>query len=155
MTNLTNLVYLENVTQEEAKAKAKELDGRILLLREVDHLAMQGILRDGAYWTGTHIEYAGTKCKITEDGKTVERTMPETSDWYEQDEFCLPFGKPSTCENQAARHLWRTDKNSGLVARRYGRWGGSFRRYVLCGYEPSYRLGVFILLNQKSAKSKR
>jgi len=150
MTNLTDLIYLENVTRKEALAKAKELNGRILLEREVDHLAMQGILRDGWYWTGTHIEYAGTKCKVTENGKTVERSIPEKDGWYEKDEFCLPFGKPSSADNPEARHLWRSKKNSGLVARGYDRWDDWGRRYVGCDYGPDYRLGVFILQNQNA-----
>ena len=156
--DISRLVYLENLTQAEAQAKAKELNGRILTNKEIDYFLQQKLvtLRSELFpvWTGTHLDYEGTSCKITENGKTAKAAIPKKEGWYEQDEFGLPFGKPSSNSNQDARHLWRLDKNSGLVARSYGRFYGRGPRGVDCLGRPDCRLGVFVLLPEKSGEQK-
>jgi len=156
--DLKKLVYLENLTQAEAQAKAKELNGRILTNKEIDEFLQQKLvtLRSELFpvWTGTHLDYDGSSCKITENGKSAKATIPEKEGWYEQDKFGLPFGKPSGDSNQDARHLWRLDKNSGLVARGYCRFGDGLRRGVDADYRPDRRLGVFVLLPEKSGEQK-
>jgi hypothetical protein len=156
--DLKKLVYLENLTQAEAQAKAKELNGRILTNKEIDEFLQQKLvtLRSELFpvWTGTHLDYDGSSCKITENGKSAKATIPEKEGWYEQDKFGLPFGKPSSDSNPGARYFWRLDKNCGLVARSYGRWYGWNRRDVDAGCGPNHRLGVFVLLPEKSGEQK-
>jgi hypothetical protein len=147
--DIEDLIYLENLTQEDAIAKAKELDGRILTLKEADYLIMSGLLRQ-VVWTSAHLEYDGTDGKLTIGGKTIPVKVPAKEGWYKQDEFGLPFGKKSQVKNKEARYLWRIDKNSGLVARYCYRWDDGDRRDVYCDYGGTSRLGVVILKNQKS-----
>lgn len=150
---ISDIVYLENVTQEEAQKEAEKLKGRILTNKEIDVLLQQEpiLLNPDLFplWTGTHLGYLNTACTVTENGKTTVAVMPEKDGWYEQDEFGLPFGKPSKSSNKEARHLWRLDKNSGLVVRRVNGWYDLYRRYVDCCYVPGVRLGVLILRNSK------
>jgi hypothetical protein len=132
------------VKESEAQAFEKA-DVLLLTNKDVDGLTVKQLKKYEDYFplrTGTYVEFDGKKAKITEAGKTVEKEVPTESGWYEQDEFGMPFGKPSSRSNPKARHLYRLNKWKGLVVRWYGRWNDDFRRYVVCFYWPFDRFGV-------------
>jgi hypothetical protein len=119
---------------------------RLLTNKKGNIILMDDKLRKKYYdyfplWTNTKVEIKGEHCKITELGKTVEKTIPTKNGWYEQDEFGLPFGKASSRDNPDARYLWRTKEYSGLVARGDD---GFYGRRSFFAYYDIYggRLGV-------------
>ncbi|RPJ56095.1 MAG: hypothetical protein EHM12_10930 [Dehalococcoidia bacterium] len=141
------------ITQAAALAEVEKQGLRLLTNKEADKILMDDGLRKKYYdywpfWTGTHLEYSGDKCKVTENGKTVELTMPLKNGWYEQEpQFVLPFGAPSNSDNPDARYLWRRDSYTGLLARGYG-FVNYLRDVVAC--DDGYRLGVLAV--KKSSK---
>jgi len=138
------------MTQDEALAAAKAKGLRLLTNKEVDAILKDDELYKKYYrflpcWTGTKVEYKGTKCKVIENGKMHKMKIPERDGWYEQNEFGLPFGKPSNSSNPGARYLWRISEYAGLVARGF-RWGGRLRR----GVDADVRLGRLGVLATKA-----
>jgi len=142
---LLDMVYLPELTQVEAKAEAQKRGMDILRMREIDSLKQQGILSPDLYalWTGTGLEYEGTKGKITEDGKTYDCTVPEKDGWYKQDRLGLPLGTPSNSNDPDARYLWRRGKNSGLLVRGDGGFYGRRDVYAIC--DDYGRFGVLLI----------
>lgn len=134
------------LSQADALREMEKRGLRILTNREVDALLQDEKQREkyGSFfpiWTGTRVELNGKKTKIIENGKTVEKEVSESDDWFEQDEFGMPFGKSSDSSNKDARYLWRVSKYSGLVSRGCG-FLDDGRRDVDCYYGGRARLGV-------------
>lgn len=150
---LDGLVYLANVTQEEAKAAAKERGGEILLNSEIDVFTQKGVPNIGWIWTGTHVKYKGTDCTVTERGKSAQIKLPERCGWYTQDKFGIPSGEPISSDNVAARYLSRISENDGLLVRWYLGLGDDLRRVVLADYRPYCRFGVLIRVPPSAAKA--
>jgi hypothetical protein len=65
---MPEIVYLKDLTWDEAQKEADKLSGRIPTNKELDSMIQQGILNLDLFpvWVGTHLEYVGTYCKITE-----------------------------------------------------------------------------------------
>jgi|GEM_PF-906265 len=60
-----------------------------------------------SFWLGTHVDYDGDDCVVTEGGKTKRVKLPLKDGWYETGEFGLPTGKPSSEDNPKASYLRR------------------------------------------------
>lgn len=141
------------LTQAEALKAVEEKGLRLLTNKEADAILQDDVLREKykdyfSLWTGTHVEYEGTDCTVTELGKKVKCKMPEKDNWHEQDQFGLPFGKLSERGNKGARYLWRIRKYKGLVARWDWWYVDDGRRYV-CYFYPDGRLGVLAVRTEK------
>lgn len=130
---------------------------KIIPLIECDKIARNDALRK-EYWaffpmlSGTYIDYTGTDCTITENGKKTKCKIPLENGWYEMNKFGLPFGKPSDSSNPNARYLWRKSSFKGLVVR----WGGFFGdgRGVGCCDFNLYRFGVLAEGKPKKCRHK-
>jgi len=148
------------LTQKEALAAAKKRKLRLLTNKEIDAILQNDNLRKEyndyfPIWTGTHVEYSGTDCTVTELGKRYECEMPGTDDWYGQDEFGMPTGEKSNSGNPNARYLWRVSSYNGLLSRYYFDFGFG-RRVVDADFRLDYRLGVLATpIEGRKVKAKR
>ncbi|MFA5240629.1 MAG: hypothetical protein WC476_13115 [Phycisphaerae bacterium] len=151
--------YSNGLTQNEALAAVKKRKLRLLTNKEIDAILQNDNLQKEysdyfPIWTGTHVDYSGTDCAVTELEKKYVCEMPEKDGWYEQDKFGIPFGNPSNSNNLNARYLFRVSNYSGLLSRSYGGFG-NFRRGVDAYGRYVSRLGVLATpLKQNKQKIK-
>ena len=147
MNLLKIATHRDGLTQAEALEAARKRGCRLATNKEIDVVLQDDKLREEYVdcfpcWTGTHLDYDGTDCTVTENGKKTKCSIPKKDGWYEQDKFGLPFGKPSSRGNPKARYLWRWGTHTGLVSRGYYWLGVWVRRYVGADGRPCDGLGV-------------